>query len=253
MLDQKLARGGVAAGEVVELGIAQEQGARRAAVEHLAVVADHDQRAAHLLLQPAFQMEDLGEIEMVGRFVEQQQVGFGQAGARDQRQALPAARKRRKRPLAELPRKAQGFQDDIDLPGLLVAHRRGQGIECRLVERYREQGGRNLLFGHGDGQAPAHGQRARIGLVAAGQRHQQRGLAAAVGPDQADAVVLADRESGIRQHRVGAVRDGQAGCDDERHGWTCGWNGECGFGDRASYNRRAGMASPQAACPALLG
>ena len=42
------------------------------------------QRASHLVFQPAFEMKNLGEIEMVGRLIKQKQVQFRQTCPRDQ-------------------------------------------------------------------------------------------------------------------------------------------------------------------------
>ena len=52
--------------------------------------------------------------------------------------------------------------------------------------------------------AAVQAARAAVGLFAAGENPQQRGLAAAVGPDQPDAVAGAHLERHAVQNRLGA-------------------------------------------------
>jgi hypothetical protein len=52
----------------------------------------------------------------------------------------------------------------------------------------------------------------------ADDRAQQRGLAGAVAPDQADAPARIDREVGAVQNRAATEANGGTGDDEERHG-----------------------------------
>ncbi len=65
----------VAAGIKFELAFAQMQNGVDRIVEKLAVVAD-DQRGMRIFLQPRFEPERAFEVEIVGRLVEQQQIGL---------------------------------------------------------------------------------------------------------------------------------------------------------------------------------
>ena len=60
------------------------------AVQELTVVADHDRRL-WVLAQPRFEPERALEVEVVGRLVQQQEVGFGEKGGGQRHAHAPAA------------------------------------------------------------------------------------------------------------------------------------------------------------------
>ncbi len=74
---------------------AQEQRALGHPVEAFAIVRHDQHRHLEVDCQPALQRVDVGEVEMVGRLVQDQKIWLFQPGRRsDQHQALPAARQR---------------------------------------------------------------------------------------------------------------------------------------------------------------
>ena len=66
-------------------------------VQQLAVVAD-DQRGVRVFLQPRFEPERAFQVEIVGRLVQQQQVGLGEQRRRQRHAHPPAAGELRHRP-----------------------------------------------------------------------------------------------------------------------------------------------------------
>ena len=133
----------VAAGVELELALAQMQNGVDRIVEELAVVADN-QGGMRIFLQTRFEPERALEIEIIGRLVEQQQIGLGEQcrGKRDPH--APAAGELRHRPREIVIGKAEPGQDFrgagrraigidgveplIDLGKLL----RLRGLECGL-------------------------------------------------------------------------------------------------------------------------
>ena len=69
---------------------------------------------------------------------------------------------------------------------------RAAGLEAGLLLQVAQMGGR------------MNGTRSGVRIVLAGQDSQQRGLAAAVGTDQADPIARAKLERDPLQHRLGA-------------------------------------------------
>ena len=80
-----------AAGIERQLAAVEMQGRRRRGVEQLAVVADQD-KAVAIAAQIALEPQRGFEVEMVGRLVEQQQVGLGEQHRRQRHPHAPAAR-----------------------------------------------------------------------------------------------------------------------------------------------------------------
>ena len=74
----------------IELGVVDVQRDVGHRVEEFAVVADHDHRAA-VALQPGFEPDQRVEVQVVGRLVEQQQVGRAHQRARQLQAHAPAA------------------------------------------------------------------------------------------------------------------------------------------------------------------
>ena len=110
-------------------------------VEQVAVMADHD-HGARIMRQMVFQPQRAFEIEIVGRLVEQQQVGRGEQRRRQRHPHPPAAGKFRTRPRLVGGGKSEPAQDrgsarrrrmriDVDQPGLDL------GDPVRIVRRFR--------------------------------------------------------------------------------------------------------------------
>ena len=197
---------GAAGGELVD---AVDDG-----VEEAAVVRDDEQGAVEAgeeLLQPR---EAVG-VEVVGRLVEQQHLRVLEQRRRQQRARLLAAREAVQRPVARQVLDPEPAPDLLGAglggPGLRrlgalervgvaveVAFVRAQGGErlARLAERVAEQRvERRLARGRllrEVADAAVAGDRAAVGVLAAGQQPQQRRLAGAVGADEAGALAGAE-------------------------------------------------------------
>ncbi len=66
-------------------------------VEEFAIVAD-DQRGVRIFLQPRFEPQRALEIEVIGRLVEQENIGLGEQGRGQRHAHAPAAGEFRHRP-----------------------------------------------------------------------------------------------------------------------------------------------------------
>jgi hypothetical protein len=128
----RLFEGVVVAGVELQLAVRQVQDVGADLVQHLAVVAD-DQRGRRILLQPRLQPQRAFQIEVVGRFVQQQHVRLGEQRRRKRHAHAPAAREMRHRPVQVLLTEAETDQDfrrpgrrgvgvDLDEPGPDFAH-----------------------------------------------------------------------------------------------------------------------------------
>ena len=91
------------------------------AVEKIAVMRNDDQRAG-IALEPVFQPDDGVQIQVVGRFVQQQQVGRAHQRLRQIQAHAPAAGKAGDRLLHLFQREAQAGQQ------LLAARAHGVGV-----------------------------------------------------------------------------------------------------------------------------
>jgi hypothetical protein len=161
-------------------------------------VADKEDRTLEVLEHI---LDDLAgrDVQVVGGLVEQEPIGVLKQERRQVRpRPLPAAQGG-ERPVPHVARKGQARQDLLDALGVGVA---AAGLEVGL---------------HGPVSRQEVGAAAAGGVEQAGDDLQERGLAGAVGADEADAVAAAQVERDARQDvlvRV-AVRDVFA--DDERH------------------------------------
>ena len=99
------------------------------AVEEVAVVRDDEQRAG-VALEPVLQPDDGVEVEVVGRLVEQQQVGRAHQRLREVQAHAPAAGEARHRLLHLLVREAQAEQQLLGAR----AHGVGVGVAQRRVQ-----------------------------------------------------------------------------------------------------------------------
>ncbi len=99
----------------------QKQRAVGGSVEKGAVVAgDQHRHVARKRVQPGFEPGDLGEVEMVGRLVEEQRVGIRDPDAGKERQPLPAAAQVRDGALTKGLGHLERIQHDIDAPAFAV-------------------------------------------------------------------------------------------------------------------------------------
>ncbi len=181
------------------------------------------------------------QVEVVGRFVEQQQVGVGEQRGRQRHAHAPAAgeflHRARLRGFVEAQAgedgggagrgrigadRAQAFVDlgqAVRFGGIRLGQQRKtfgvalqHGIEQRGVA-----GGRFLRHGR-DARARSEADVAAVQREFAHDRAQQGGLAGAVAPDQADAAAGIDREVGAVEDGAPAEADGGAGDDEKGHG-----------------------------------
>ena len=185
-------------------------------VEEPAVVADHHQRLRPQPGQVAGQPADHLDVEMVGGLVEHQHVVSGEqhrgqrhpasltaaeVGRRRRRgPPRPADARRRRGCRVRRPRCGPAAAADDDL-----ADGRAGGEVVSLAQIAHRQSRRV-------------GDATRIGLAGAGQNLQQRRLAVAVAPDDADRVAFVDAQAHGVQQGAGAVADGRAfDVDQVRH------------------------------------
>ena len=203
--------GVVAAGVAGEPSLIQVHDPLGHPVQEVAVVADQEQGlgvASQIVLEPEARLE----IQMVGRLVQEQQVGLGEqhrseccahapaAGEAGQRLLLRGlveaqagedrARPRRRGVRPDIGEAGLGFGDGAGIVrGLGGAQKRGAlviGIEHRLARRALTA--RRLLRDPVDARMAAQAHLAGIRRELAPDQAQERGLAAAVGADQADAL-----------------------------------------------------------------
>jgi len=182
--------------------------ARHHVIEEPPVVADDQQRARPFRQLCLQQLERL-EVEVVGGLVEHQDIGRPREQPGQQQPVALAARQRlhgRTRPLW---REQEVFEVAVDVaeasghrhPIVAVA----DGVDDRAlgVELFALL----VVVGHLHVGAAPH--RAGIGRQFAEQQPQQRGLAGAVGPDEADAVAAQHAGREVADHHPVAVRLGQ--------------------------------------------
>ena len=227
--------GGVVAHVQPGLAVVEMQGVRAHPVEELAVVADQ-QQGAGILEQPLLQPQHRVQVEVVGGFVEQQQVAGHHQRARQVQAHAPAAGERTYRAVVGLGREAQTVQQP---PGaglgvvtaqfgqLLVGfgHRlpvlagvgRGLGLDHpgddvvaaqhELDRRVGQRGG--LLRHAGDAHPVGHVDVAAIGLDLAPDSREQAGLAGAVAADHAHAPARVQGQVDIGQEQALAPAEGE--------------------------------------------
>ena len=190
-----------------------------------------EHHAAAPALQERFEPVDGFDVEVVGRFVQQQHIGAGHQRARQQHAALHAAGQAAEFGFAVEVELGQGFADalvqspavgGVDL-GLHVAERfaiedfgvaemveLGQPLAQFAqaighdVEHRAGSAMRHFLLQAGDTHALLHADFAVIGLVVAGQQLEQGGFAGAVAADQGDAFARLDRQFGLFQQQRAA-------------------------------------------------
>ena len=202
-------------------------------------MGDEEQRAG-VDAQAALKPFHGGDVEVVGRLVEEQDVGFGEQDARHGRAHLPAAGKRVQRlvenVLVEPESGERGFgavpgivSTEVFVGGLQVPEFVEQlavcGIglegafdlrEARLDEREFARGGDvgehvlllvgevDLLTQDADAEALRDQDLALVGRELAEDHAEDGGLAGAVGADHADALALVDAERGVVEDGLAA-------------------------------------------------
>ena len=204
-------------------------------VEQALVVADHQRRAGELR-QPRLKPHRRLEVEMVGRLVQQQQVGGGEQHGRQRHAHAPAAGERRDGAGLRVGVEAEAGQDGRRPRGRRVRADRAQplvdrahAVQARVRVQLGEQ--RQAL-----GVAGEHGVQQRLGAgrrllpdlrhagagrdadlpavdrEVAGDGAQQGGLAGAVAADEADAAAWVDGQ--VRPFEQGAAADPQRDAGD---------------------------------------
>ena len=213
------------------------------AVHELAVVRGHQQRAVERL-EETFQPDDRLDVEVVGRLVHQQHVGAAKQHPGHRHPHLPAARQRAdvavdalvveaeavqdlarlglERVAAEmvvfLLHLAEAGQDAVEVGGLgRVGHRVIEGLELVVQVADAAAAGNGLVEHRAPGhlldvlaevanrQPLRHRHVALVGGLLADNHPEQRGLAGAVGADQADLLTGIELEAGVDEEDLAAV------------------------------------------------
>jgi len=152
----------------------------------------HQQHRARVVLHEILQQLERFQVEIIGRFVQHQQIGRLREQAREQQPvALPSAERldrgahplRRKQEIAEIADHVLARAADLDEVGAF-----GDGIEHRgfFVETVAE------LIVVGNGKLTSQTNRPAVGRELAENHAQQRGLAGTVGTDESDFVAAQD-------------------------------------------------------------
>ena len=180
----------VVSGPLPQLSAIQVHDAGREAADERAVVAHEQQRAReleHHILEPG----DGLDVQMIGRLVEQQEVGLRDERASEHDAPPPAARQRPERRIAvELQPRDDLIRLQSGLPIALEAHLgglAGDHLAHGFAARRRHLLGEARRLGAG-----TNPKFAAVGRDLAGNDLEQRGLALAVAPEHADSLALGD-------------------------------------------------------------
>ena len=207
-------------------------------VQEIAVVRDHDHGpvvAGQEVLQPG----ERGEIQVVGRLVQQQERRRQQEQPRQRRPHAPAAGKLRQRPMQLVGPEAEPAQDAARgrlepiaaerLEAVLeIAVARGERVTGRRLEgagdvlhlalerphlvepaqRFHQHGaggaGGDLLGQIADGRRARAAHLPGVRLLETGQDPAERGLAGAVGADEPDALAIRDAPGDVAEDELAA-------------------------------------------------
>ena len=170
-----------------------------------------DDEGAGVAAEPVLQPFDAGEIEMVGRLVEQQHVGVLRQRPRDRRPPPLAAGRGRRRPVEVEP----------DLVGdRLHLVRRGAPARQREIAQGREVGDRRILLEQHDLDPRLDRPPPLVGLDQVGEAFEQGRLARAVAPDQRQPVARADEQVEAAEQPAGSLDQAEIfiGEDGRGHG-----------------------------------
>ena len=202
VLQQRVARlqeVAVAAGglqQAVRIDAVQLEHAPRDVLQEIAVVADDDERL-RLAFQERLEPENGVDVEMIGGLIEQQDVGLQRQLARDGQALAPAAGQGigGERTVGEAgltERAADPRRRFVFVERGRAAQRVGQDVLDRHAGR--EDG---VLRDVADANALAHGARAGVGLLDAGENLQQRRFPRTIRPHQSDVIALRDGEAEV--------------------------------------------------------
>ncbi len=203
-LDQEVAVGAVDGEDPLRIDAVELEHPARDVLEEVAVVGDHHERLRGFH-QQLLELEDPFEVEMVGRLVEEQQVGLAGDLAGDRQALLPAA--------------GEGADRELALAAIAEAEpaegARGARLLLVLLERLAGErldhhllGGRlgreaGVLLDVADPDPLAERELPVVGLEAPGEDAQQRRLAGAVGADEPHPVALKEAKRKILEQRAG--------------------------------------------------
>ena len=201
-LDPSVVTAGVHAGRAIAARVEVDELGRHVAQQR-PVVADH-REATRPLLQGAGQVGECGGIEVVGRFVEKQQVSAG-TEREGEAHPVPLPHGQRRQDALTVRRRAQPFEGDVDAPFRVPRVQPGRGIEGA---------GEGIV---GAGFASRHRDRRGIEVLQCGE-----GFAVGVGDDRADrsfvggVEVLLDDGDGARAVDDPGIRGQPTGEDVEQ-------------------------------------
>jgi hypothetical protein len=226
---------GVVAGVELRPALVQVQGVGGDVVEEFAVVRDHQQRAG-IAQQPLLQPQHGVEVEVVGRFVQQQEVRWRHQRARYVEAHAPAAGEIRDRLRVRFRREAEPVEQPagtgrgvvaVEFLELLVRLGDrlpvlvGEGVRLHLdrvvhglvagqheIERGIGQR-RRFLRDRGDARLAGQVEVALVGLEFAHQRREQAGFAGAIAPDHAHAPAGVQGQVDVGQKEALAPAQGE--------------------------------------------
>ena len=163
------------------------------AIQEVAVVGDQDQAAA-VLGEAVLEPGDRVDVQVVGRLVQDEQVGLGHQRP-GQRDPLGLSAREAFDGLVHHRAQAQAVRHRGRLPLALVVP-----LDDGLA--HGRAGEARVLFEHGDAHVATAPDGAVLGQIDPGDDAQQRRLAAAVEPHDAEAVRIRDREGHVREQRT---------------------------------------------------
>ena len=206
---------------------------------------DDDDGAVEAGHEP-LEAREAGEVEIVRRLVEQQDVGVAEQDRRERRPSRLSAGKRRGRAveIRAQPQLAEGLlrtqlevaaaagEELVERRAVLAGERRirfeprgelvhatfrlGDSGAAREVAAQRLAGPRvSLLRQQGDRDAGCAVDRAPVRRVEAGEQTQERRLARTVRPDEPDARPRRNDEVDVRENDMGTVSFRDAGCGEQ--------------------------------------
>ena len=164
-------------------------------------MADRDERAL-VAAKPGFEPVDRREVEVVGRLVEQQQIG----------RLRQSAGERGPAPLAAARAFGRSRHVDAELAGDRFDLVPGGGVAARQREIHQrvEAGEERILFEHDDPRARLDLALAAVGVDPVGDELEQGGFARAVAPDQRQSVARADVQVEVLEQPAAALLQAQA-------------------------------------------
>ena len=223
--------GGVVAGVELHAALLDMQDVADHGVEEVAVVRDHHQRAA-ITAQPAFEPEHGVKVEVVGRFVEQQEVGAAHQRPRQVQPHSPATGELGHRPAEVGVGEAQPVQQfrgaGLGRVTINFGEAGVQGADVRAIMRRFGFGqrtfhllqfavavehklqrwvgqGRGFLSDVGDDPGRWKFEVAAFGMQRAGEQCEKRGFAAAVAAGQAHLPARSKLQGGIFDQGFGGA------------------------------------------------